>query len=143
MRWFSASSGLIGEEECEDCARRSLGAASDSQPTTVTLDDLLTDPETEASACSDLGGKKGLEDEAEVSAVDSGYVSATVKGRPLRSVRQSVASRARSSMRASFRIRRVDGVDDQITQDLADFTFKAGNRASHLQPTFNKNACVH
>ena len=138
-----ADYGVEGKKEGEDGAVMVFVlAAADGEGSAVALDDLVADPEAEAGAANLFGGEEGFKDlfsgfgrHAGAGVGDSDD-EAFATGLPV------CAFAAVDEETASGGLHGVDGVDDQIAQDLPDLTFEAHHGASCAFASLNGYARV-
>ena len=94
----------------------------------MALDDFMADPEAEAGASDLFGGEEGLEDSGRGvgghsrSGVGDGENQAFASCLPVGAFATAYQEAASVGMHG------VDGVDDQVAQDLANLSFEAEDR---------------
>ena len=125
-----ANGGVEGQEEVEDGAV--VGgrlAAADAEGTAVALDDFLADPEAEAGAGDSLGGVEGAE---EAAAGDGIHAGAGVReGEDDAGLASSPVGAGAEAKEQTAAVRHgVEGIADEVAEDLADFAFKAAERVT-------------
>ena len=118
---------LKGEKEGEDGAL--VGGAlatAEEEAALMAVDDFVADPEAEAGAAEAFGGEEGFEDagaglgrHADAS-VGDGEDQAAAVGAP-------VGGLAAAHQEAATGGHCIDGVGDEIVEDLADVAFEAGD----------------
>jgi hypothetical protein len=125
--------GVEGEEEHEGGAGGSgaLGAA-DAEATAVALDDLLADPEAEAGAVESLGAEEGLEDARGGCGGHAGAVVCNGDDETLDAGVVVAGFSAAEQDAAAVGAHRVDGVAEEVADDLADFSFVAEDGAARV-----------
>jgi hypothetical protein len=104
----------------------------------MSVNDLLTDPETQPSAGKSLGREERLEC---LGVSLSRHAGTIVRNRKDDSFSASlVVTRSPAQEETAARsLHGIDGIPDQITQNLTDLTFKTANRAAAATPHFYSN----
>ena len=122
-----------GQKKKKDgAAVRCLLCASHQKRAVVPLEDLVADPHPQAGSADALGGVEGL---IEAPAGLGGHTDACIRDGYKHALRPGARMRSfPASEKESSTVRhRVDGVADEVIEDLPDLTFQAEQRLSRTE----------
>ena len=130
--WFRVAGACDGEEDAEEGAGGVGGAGAVADAAAVFFNEAARDPEAEAGADGELGGEEGREDALANGDGDAGALVADEDGdgivcRLRVAVDMTAAEVDAAGLEGGVEVEGVDGVDDEVGEDLADLALETVN----------------